>query len=393
LAAVTGQDGRVTNLSGGPFTVVVYGGHGFFGRLVVEDLLANTDARIVIAGRRARQSPISTRDRFASSDLNDAASVRAVLVGASVLVNCAGPYQSQPLILIHEAIAAGVHYMDLAEDREFVCAAHECDEAARRAGVAVMSGLSVVPGLTALLVQMLRDRFDRVISIRTFVAPGTRGSRGPATVRSLLGGAGRPLRVLRESREHNARGWSEPEWIEFPPPVGWRLQYLAIETAGLDAPSRDFEAQRVEFKAGSEFPWLNRSLAVVARLRALTGFPPLARLADAMRIFLKLLGRFGTDAGGVLVEIAGTKKSEMLTEQVALIAENHGERIPSLPAAIAVAALLRGELTARGAVPLSTWISRARLFEEFRRRGLIWWLKPGGDFNWRALNNEADFQT
>jgi short subunit dehydrogenase-like uncharacterized protein len=57
LAAATGQDGRVTNLSRGPFTVVVYGGHGFFGRLVVEDLLANTDARIVIAaGAGTRRS-------------------------------------------------------------------------------------------------------------------------------------------------------------------------------------------------------------------------------------------------------------------------------------------------------------------------------------------------
>src|SRR4029453_3366429 len=129
-----------------------------------------------------------------------------------------------------------------------------------------------------------------------------------------------------------------------------------------------------------------------ARLRALTGFPPLGRLADAMRIFLKLLGQFGTDAGGMLVEIAGTKKSEMLTEQVAFIAEHHGERIPPLPAAIAGGALRRGELTARGAVPLSTWISRARLFEEFRRRGLRWWLKPGGDSNWRVLKNGADFQ-
>ena len=83
----------------------------------------------------------------------------------------------------------------------------------------------------------------------------------------------------------------------------------------------------------------------------------------------------------------------MVTEQIALIAEHHGERIPSLPAAIAVGALLRGEVTARGVVPLSTWITRAQLFEEFRQRGLRWWLKPGGDFNWRALNNEADFQT
>jgi short subunit dehydrogenase-like uncharacterized protein len=199
---------------------------------------------------------------FATSDLNDAAPVRAVLVGASVLVNCAGPYHSQPPILFHEAIAAGVHYVDLAEDREFVCAARACDEAARRAGVAVMSGLSVVPGLTALLVQMLRDRFDRVISIRTFVAPGTLGSRGPATVRSLLGGAGWPLRVLREGREHNARGWSEPAGSNFrrrsvagynisrsKRPASMRLRATSKRSGSNSKPARSFHGST------ARLPW------------------------------------------------------------------------------------------------------------------------------------------
>src|SRR5437879_11028607 len=124
-------------------------------------------------------------------------------------------------------------------------------------------------------------------------------------MRPRLGGVGRPLRLLRGGRETIARGWSEPEWIEFPPPIGWRLQYLAIETADRDVLSREFGAHSVEFKAGSEFPWLNRSLGGVARFRARTGFPPLERWANPIRKCLKALGRFGTDAGGVIVDVAG----------------------------------------------------------------------------------------
>ena len=374
-----------------PPTVVVYGGTGFFGKLTVDDLLVRTTARIVIAGRsKPRTAPVSPRVTFIASDLNDPVSVQFALSGAAVVVNCAGPYQSQGPTLMHEAIASRVHYIDLAEDRTFVREAQRSHEAASIAGVTLLSGLSVVPGLAALLAESIRDEFDDALSIRTFVAPGTRGSRGLATVRSLLGGVGRPLHLLRAGRETIVRGWSEPEWVEFPPPIGWRLEYLAIENADRDVLAREFGARRVEFKAGSEFPWLNRALAIVSRCRALTGFPPLDRWANLMRVCLKWLGRFGTDAGGVLVEVVGTKGGQTVTRQIAVVADQQGERIPSLLAAIAVGALLRGELTARGAVPLSSWLATPQLFHELRCRGLHLWSKSALDASWQPLLDKTE---
>jgi saccharopine dehydrogenase-like NADP-dependent oxidoreductase len=371
-----------------PPTVVVYGGNGFFGALIVRDLLANTRARIVIAGQSAPTRPLDPRVTFARSDLRNFSSVEAALAGAAVVVHSAGPYQALPLNPLSAAIAAGVHYLDLAEDREFVRRVGECDAAARRANVAVMTGMSVVPGLSALLAEALRADFDRLDAVRTFVAPGTRGSRGRATVRALLSGAGRPLRLWRDGRAATARGWSEPEWIDFPPPIGRRLQYLALETADQDLLPRYFGVGRVEFKAGSEFVWLNRGLAAAARLRARTGFPALERWSDALRRGLRVLGRFGTDRGGVLVEISGTKNGAPAEVQIAVVAERHGERIPAVPAAIAVEALLRGEVSARGVVPLHTWIAPVRLFEELSKRGLKLWLKPAAGCGWRRLSEE-----
>jgi hypothetical protein len=192
--------------------------------------------------------------------------------------------------------------------------------------------------------------------------------------------------VLREGAEISTRGWSEPEWIEFPPPLGRRLEYLAIDTAERDLFAREFGARRVEFKAGSEFPWLNRALALAARLR----FPALDRCASSTRIFLKLLGHFGTDAGGVLVEIEGRGEEQFVRQQIAVVALNHGERIPALLAAIAVRALLGGELTARGWMPLATCLATTTLFKEFHRRGLQFWLKTEANSEWRRLHNAID---
>ena len=374
-----------------PPTVVVYGGTGFFGKRVVEDLLVRTMARVVVAGRnKPRTVPVNPRVTFTVSDLNDRASVQRALAGASVVVNCAGPYQSQGPTLMHEAIANRVHYVDLAEDRALVREAQNSHEAASIAGVILLSGLSVVPALAAFLAESIRGDFDNTLSIRTFIAPGTRGSRGVATVRSLLGGVGRPLHLLRDERETILRGWSEPEWVEFPPPIGWRLEYLAIENADRDVLAREFGAQRVEFKAGSEFPWLNRALAIVARCRAWTGFPPLDRWASPLRVCLQWLGWFGTDAGGVLVEVAGTKIGRTVAQQLAVVADRQGERIPSLLAAIAVGALLRGELTARGALPLSSWLGREQLFDELRSRGLRLWSKSALDASWQPMLDKTE---
>ena len=368
--------------------IVVLGGYGFFGGLIVRDLLEHTRTRILIAGRHQPEKPLADpRVRFVRADLNDFPTLEAALQGAFALIHCAGPYQASAMNPLHAAIASGVHYLDLAECRDFARRIHECHDAARHANIAVFTGMSVVPGLAALLAQALRMNFDKIYAIRTFVAPGTRGSRGPGTVHSLLAGVGRPMRVPRRGRDVPALGWSEGEWIRFPPPIGWRRQYLALETADFDLFQHFFEVQHVEFKAGSEFAWLNRCLAVVARLRARTGFPRLEDWTNTLRKGLRVLGRFGTDRGGVLVEVAGTKNGTQVQQQIAVVADRNGERIPAVPAALAVAALLRGEVNDRGVVPLHNWLSPTKLFQELSRRRLSIWFKPAADAAWQVCHD------
>jgi saccharopine dehydrogenase-like NADP-dependent oxidoreductase len=369
--------------------VVVYGGGGFFGHLLVRDLLDNTNARIVIAGRhKPHHAQAHSRITFVSSDMNDLSSVQSTLTGASVVVHCAGPYQTLPINPLRGAISNGVHYLDLAEDREFVRRVQEYDETARLANIAAMTGMSVVPGLSALLTQALKPHFDEFHSIRTFVAPGTRGSRGTGTVHTLLAAAGQPMRVWRNGRDVTLHGWCEPEWIEYPPPVGWRLEYLPMETADAELLPRYFNVSSAEFKAGSDFAMLNRFLATGAWLRARTGFPPLERLSNAMRHALRVIGWLGTDHGGVVVEVAGIRKGMPIQQQIAIVAEQHGERIPAIPAAIVVAALLRGEIADRGVVPLHICITTSHLLEELPRRGLRLWWKPAKGSDWEIFDTK-----
>lgn len=367
-------------------TVVVLGGYGFFGRLVVEDILRFTDARVVVAGRRPpRQIGFDERVSVRPCDIDDPASLARTLEGACIVVHCAGPYQRLPLDPLKAAIAHHVHYVDLADDREFVRRVYEHDDAAKEAGISIMTGASVVPGMSAIFTNLVRKHFDQLDSVRTFVAPGTSRSRGNATLSSLLSGVGRPFRLPRNGHEVEVFGWTEPEWVEFPSPVGRRLLHLAIPVADFDILPRVFGVGGVEFKAGSEFAWLNRSLRVAGRMRRRIGHPQLERWVPVFRRMIRLLGVFGTDRGAVLCEFVGRVGGRRETIQLAVTAVSEGHRIPAVLAGIAVGNLIRGTVASEGVVSLHSWMGASRIKGELSRRGLQLLWKPHRATAWEPF--------
>lgn len=364
-------------------TIAVLGGHGFFGSLVVADLLAHGSERIRVAGRRPRAPFASERIEVRRCDQADRRSVEGLLEGTSLVVHAAGPYQGLTPLVAEAALDRGLPYVDLADDAAFVRRVHGLHERALRQGSPLLVGLSVVPGLSALLVEALRGRLEAVDSIRTFAAPGTRAPRGSATFASLLSGVGRPLTVPRAGARTTLRGWSEPEWIELPPPLGRRLTYLAIEVADLVLFPRLFGARTVEFRAAADQAWIGRLLAGVSRVAAWSGGPSLAGLGGPGRALVAVVSPAGTDAGAVLVEVAGPAAGRERRLRIAVLAEQGGGRIPAVPAALAARALLDGEVAAPGVVPLPSWIPTARLFRALEERGLEVWHDDGEGEGWR----------
>ena len=234
-------------------TVLVIGGGGFYGRYLVTDLLRYTEAEVIIASRKppkvfAKQSRVST----AVCDLNDLGALERLTSICDIVVNCAGPFQYLPLNPLRVAIRTRTHYVDIGEDRKFAQEVQALEQEIQSAGVSVLSGVSVAPGMEALFTEMFRPCFDSLLSVRTFAAPDTRKHRGNAMFHTMLMGVGRPFLQPRKGKPVRVFGWTEPEWTEFPPPLGKRLTYLVLEMADLDLLPRLFGVQSVEFKAGSE---------------------------------------------------------------------------------------------------------------------------------------------
>ncbi len=360
--------------------VAVVGGSGFYGRYLVADLLRFTGVQVLVASRRAPQR-LRRTDRVVpiACDLRNPRALREVIRGSAVVVHCAGPFQHLPLEPLRAAIATGVHYVDISEDRAYRRRVLAADTEARAAGIVVLNGASVVPGMEVLFTELLRPGFDELLAVCGSAAPDTRRHRGHAMFHTMLLGAGRPFQAPRDGLPVRVHGWREPEWFDFPPPVGRRLHYQVLEMADLDVLPELFGVGTVTFKAGSEFPLLNRLLGAAAALRARTGHPRLEAYTSLVRGLSWLVGRCGNDAGGVIFQITGRRGGMPQRRAVAVVGEHDGGRIPTVLAGMAVQELLAGRLATPGVANLRSWLPQAHLIQGLVDRGLrLSWRQDAG---------------
>ena len=128
-----------------------------------------------------------------------AGDLAGALAGArpDLVIHTVGPFQGQSYRVAEACIAARAHYLDLADARGFVGGIKALDKNARAAGVAVVSGASSVPALSAAIVDRYRPQFARLESVDYGISTAEQGSRGLATAASVLSYVGKPIRIWR----------------------------------------------------------------------------------------------------------------------------------------------------------------------------------------------------
>ena len=369
--------------------VIVYGGAGFFGRCVVQDLLKNSHAQIIVASRNPNANHFAgfgNRVRCYISDATNPDSVSSLLENAAVLINCMGPYQGMGLDLLEACIRKRVHYIDVADDRDFVERAYALKPRIEAAGIMAFVGCSVVPGLSALLTRRCERELGGLDTVRIFITPGTRFTRGVGSFECLLSTIGEPFPVPRHGKE-TIVGWTEPERVEFPPAIGARTAYSVVDVADYFTQVQLFGAETVAFKIGCEFGWLNAGLAVVREIKRRLGLSSLRPFMAAFRSFLMVASLIGTSQGGVMVEVSvggGSKRRKM---KLAAYKDTDAHIIPALLPAIATKSILNGDVSGRGIPSLADWISPDRLLRELDSRGV---LLASFKENWTSIPVDRD---
>ena len=268
-------------------------------------------------------------------------------------------------------LAAGAHYLDLADGRDFVARFAESlspeADSARRAAI---TGASTLPGLSSAVIDHFMPRFSRLDSIDMAIAPGQRAPRGTATMAAVLSYAGRPFPWWIGGRWQDAHGWQELRRMSFP--FGRRLAG-ACDVPDLALYPRHYAGvQSVTFRAALEVRLQQLSLWSLAGLRRL-GLPlPLERWAAGLNRMASWLDRFGSDCGGMSIELAGLSRSGQPQRLRWLLTAtgNHGPEIPCMAAELLALKIARGEALPVGARPCMGLLRLADFAPEFGRWGI-----------------------
>jgi saccharopine dehydrogenase-like NADP-dependent oxidoreductase len=250
-------------------SVLVIGGGGAFGSRLVAGLAAATALDIVVAGRdleRAAAQAAAHGGRARAMRL-DASAVTVDALrdsGAGIVVDAAGPFQGAGYHLARTAIAAGMHYVDLADAREFVAGFGALDPAARAAGVAALTGASSTPALSHAVLDRLTTGWRQIDTVEIAISPGNRNSpRGLSVVQAILSYAGQPVRVFDGGAWTERRGWGVPVRRDMP---GLGRRWLSLcETPDLDlVPARYAPRRAAIFRAGLELSVMHLGLFAAA---------------------------------------------------------------------------------------------------------------------------------
>jgi hypothetical protein len=244
-------------------------------------------------------------------------------------------------------------------------------------------------------VEALTEGWRRVDEIAIAISPGNRAPRGLSVVEAILAYAGQPVRAWIDGRWTMRPGWGELVRRDMP---GLGRRWLSLcETPDLDLlPARYPSARTVRFRAGLELPLLHLGLWLLTWpvrlgwLRSLRSFArPLQRIASWFE-------RFGTDQGGMSVEVWGEdSEGRPVRAMWSLVAEaGDGPNIPVLPALALIRGLIDGRVTARGAKIASDLLSLETIEYEFGRfrigvRRVACWPEGGSLFE-KVLGPEVD---
>ncbi|AYC31272.1 saccharopine dehydrogenase [Pseudomonas cavernae] len=365
--------------------VLILGGYGNFGKRIAENLSkAHPGIEFIIAGRNLGQA-----SRLCA-ELQPLAAPGSVLLGArldidaatfagdlaaltpDLVIHTSGPFQGQDYRVPRACIQVGAHCIDLADDRRYVCDIHSLDQEAAARGVLLVSGASSVPGLSSTVIEHFRGEFTSLESIDFAIAPGNQAEVGEATLKGILSYTGHPFEVLQDGCWRERRGWMDPRRVDFGAPVGRRW------LANIDIPDLELFPQRypgvrsVRFQAGLELPVLHFGMLAMAALvkhRWVANWAPWSRRILRAR---QPLMAFGSDVGGMRIKLSGRGPAPEQRELCwTLYAERGvGPYIPTLSAIILASKLLRGEISARGALPCLGLFSLAEFDAEAGKLGI-----------------------
>jgi len=343
--------------------VLVLGGYGNFGKRISESLCLLPNITLFICGRNKTkaQDLVNSLKKYSAANLEaialdiytDTFEQSLIDLKLDLVIHTSGPFQGQNHSVPHACISAGAHYIDLADDRDFVCGINSLDEKAKSKNLLAVSGASSVPGLSSTVIDHFKDQFSEIESIDMAIAPGNKAERGEATIRGILSYTGHPFKVFKNGEWQDSYGWMDAKLEDLGSKLGRRwLANVGVPDLAI-FPERYKVTKRVTFQAGLELSFLHLTMVFMAKLAKLgvvKNWSPLTKLSAKTS---NMFNWFGTDKGGMQILIRGKDhQGKVKSIKWRLFADNGiGPYIPTISAILIARKLIDDKLEQAGALP------------------------------------------
>jgi len=288
-----------------------------------------------------------------------------------LVIDASGPFQGAGYELPRAALAAGAHVIDLADARDYILGyGAALDGLARERGLVALAGASSTPALSTAAVAALTTGWQRIDTIDIAITPGGRSEVGKAVLAAILSYVGRPIPVWREGVLQDTHGWLDSRRIAMPGLGNRRV--AAVETVDAQWLGPRLKARsRVAFRAGLESPVEQWGIMILAWLRRHGLVGRLDALIPVLLAARRITRLATSDRGGMLVAVGGLDGEGRLRRACwSLLAERgDGPHVPTLPAAVALRALLDERLPP-GARPAAGALTLAEIEAEMIPYGI-----------------------
>jgi len=338
---------------------MVLGGYGHFGVRISEALIKDNFPVIIVGRnqdklaatvRRLKQKYPTVDITGSCFDIHKDLDARLKELKPFIVIHTSGPFQNQDYMVPKICIENHVHYLDIADGREYVRDISTLNDFAMRNNVAVISGASSVPGLTSAVIDEYKPQFSELDHLKFGISSGQQTPGGVATTHAILCNTGKEMPSFKGAKG-TIIGWQGLHRVKLPV-CGKRWQ-SNCSIPDLDLFPEYYGLKSIEFSGGVESSFLHLSLWGISWLIRF-GLPlQLGNYANLFYRVSKAFDRFGSDAGGLYIfldgkDLQGKPKS---IKWYIIARKNHGLYIPTIPAIVLAKKILRGEYSAPGAKP------------------------------------------
>ena len=337
--------------------VLILGGYGNFGKLIAYRLV-NYNINIIIAGRnkkKAKKLADKLNVESAVFDINADLKVQLKILKPFIVINTCGPFQNSNYFVGKMCIENKIHYIDLADGRDYVCGISRLNELAKKNKVLCVSGASTVPCLSSAVIEKYKDNYSEINSMIYGITPGQKTPRGLATVKAILSYIGKPIQSLHGNKIRY--GWQDI-YIQKYPVLGNRWM------ANCDIPDLELFPQKygiksIKFSAGMENIILHFGIWILSWVKRFGFSVNFENYAPSFLKLSNLFNVFGTSNGGMHIIIDGKDLLGKSLRKKWFIVAKHGDgpQIPCVPSSLLAKKLIDGNLNVTGAIPCLSLIS------------------------------------